>query len=580
MCAYRPPGVYFEWQDAVVSTLPRIRSDVAALVGIAHRGPLHEPRLVESWDQFTSIFGGHLSHAHLAYAAEGFFRNGGRSLWAVRVADPDTARPASAVLYDGRGRPTLRLRAKHPGTGGRDISFTIQSAGSPVVQPTAQDRPQSREERFTLVLRLEGVVQEVWQDLSMWPHDEDPDDPHYVVEVLNRSGGSQLVEAIDLNVIAFRGDSTPVSAEAGERQSHGRLDGGDDGLTNLRPGHFTGRGMAHETWGLKTLENIGDVSIVAVPDAVRVPEPFPTTSPCDDPQEQKSRTLPRAAAEDAPSPATDRQGSREPFSEEEIEEIQRALLAHCESNRYRFAVLDLPWDRTLSCRNVETVAAWRKQFRSPFGAIYHPWLRVRARNEADVLRVVPPSGHVAGLIARVDRSIGVGKPPANEVLEGVQDVTIRVDEPTHGQLNDQHVNVIRVFPGRGLRVFGARTLAPRRSQWRFVNVRRLVSTIEKTLETAANALVFAGNLTATWIEMDRVVRSVLHQFWLDGLLEGATPDEAYQVRCDETTNTPADLADGRLNCVVELQPPAPAERVVIRMGRVVNTTQFQETVSA
>ena len=152
MYAYRTPGVYFEWQDKTPVRLPALRTDIAGVVGIAARGPLHRAVKVESWTQFVSLYGGHIPQGYLAYAVEGFFANGGRTCWVVRVADPDTAATAGLCLRDDEGQDTLCLHASSEGRWAHQLIVTVLRTGR---------------ERFTLLLRHAEGGQEVWPDLTM-----------------------------------------------------------------------------------------------------------------------------------------------------------------------------------------------------------------------------------------------------------------------------------------------------------------------------------------------------------------------------------------------------------------------------
>src|SRR3989442_1486769 len=114
MRAYRVPGVYFEWLDSRLHDIDVVRTDVAAFIGIAARGPIGTAVRVESWAQFVSIFGSHLANSFLAYAAEGFFTNRGQTCWIVRVAD-SSAKPGS-VDIPAAGLPVMTLSAASPGT--------------------------------------------------------------------------------------------------------------------------------------------------------------------------------------------------------------------------------------------------------------------------------------------------------------------------------------------------------------------------------------------------------------------------------------------------------------------------------
>ncbi len=180
----------------------------------------------------------------------------------------------------------------------------------------------------------------------------------------------------------------------------------------------------------------------------------------------------------------------------------------------------------------------------------------------------PPSGHVAGMVARVDRRDGVHKPPANERLDGVRGVERDLDTELHGQLNDDSVNVIRAYPARGVRVAGARTLASTDfPEWRFVHVRRLLLMIEESIDQATQWAVFESNRQEMWRAIDRAVRNFLDAQWRAGRLDGATPEDAFTVVCDESTNPEREANLGRFTCVISVAPPQPAEVVVVRLGR-------------
>ncbi len=192
------------------------------------------------------------------------------------------------------------------------------------------------------------------------------------------------------------------------------------------------------------------------------------------------------------------------------------------------------------------------------------------------VRIIPPSGHIAGLYARTDTQFGVHKPPANEALEAVKDLVDAVDEIDHGRLNENEINVIRTYPGRGIRVAGARTLS-KDPEWRYVNVRRLMIMIEEGIDEQTQWTLFEPNNQALWHDLERTVRSFLTGLWEREMLDGATVEDAFFVRCDETTNTPEEIRQGRLICLVGVQPPWPAEFVVVRIGKTEGGTEILET---
>jgi uncharacterized protein len=539
---YRTPGVYFEWLDTPPAIGER-RTDIAGLVGVAARGPLHRPVPVESWTQFQSVFGGHIEGGYLAYAVEGFFANGGSTCWVVRAADPRAARPARAeLLRDHNGQPTFRLTASSPGTWGRQLGVTVVR--------TAQ-------RRFSLWLQLPDGTSELWRDLTT-----DEADPRNAVRILNDpDAGSQLVDAEWLR-------PPPLDVNGATL----RLEGGDDGLRTLAPGHLSGMGAPPgRPWGLATLEAVDQVSIVAIPDAM----PKPAASRRHKPRPPRCQTItdPPGPPPPAPPPAE----LPPAFDDDAVLELQTAQLAHCRRLMDRVAVLDpRPTDRT-----PQAVLDWRRRFDATsageWAALYYPWLRVPdPLGPQGALRAVPPSGHVAGIYARTDRRSGVHKPPANERLEGSGDVVVATDDLAHGELNEQGVNVIRAWNGRGLRVAGARTLSAA-VEWRYVNVRRLLSMIEEAIDEDTQWAVFEPNTADLRGEVDRIARSFLDRLWRQGMLDGATPEDAYFVRCDETTNTQEDADLGRLVCMIGVQPPWPAEFVIARIGRTAQATDIVES---
>jgi hypothetical protein len=256
------------------------------------------------------------------------------------------------------------------------------------------------------------------------------------------------------------------------------------------------------------------------------------------------------------------------------------LVRHCELLRDRMALLDTPpRDPALGpdpLQDPDEITAWRQRFASTYAALYYPWLLVPdALGQPGDLRAVPPCGHIAGVFARVEEDVGVHKPPANEEVERVEDMTAAVDDQVHGILNTAGVNVIRALPGRGIRVAGARTLSDDTS-WRFVNVRRLVLMIERWIDANSQWVPFEPNNPALWVEIDRVSRRFLDGLWQRGMLDGATAQEAYYVRCDDSTNPDAETAAGRMICEIGLQAPWPAEFVVVRIGRTEGGTQILE----
>jgi len=193
--------------------------------------------------------------------------------------------------------------------------------------------------------------------------------------------------------------------------------------------------------------------------------------------------------------------------------------------------------------------------------MYLPWFKVV---DATGTTFVPPSGHLAGVSARTDRKVGVYEAPANEIVEGIVDVEIRLTSKQQEALAPRSINCVRVFPGRGVRVWGARTLSAD-AGWAFVNHRRLVSAIHRWLGLRMGNVVFEPNDLALWIRIRREVNAFLLRLFDSGALRGKTPGEAFFVKCDAETNSPRERAAGRVVTEIGLALQKPSEFVVARI---------------
>ena len=180
---------------------------------------------------------------------------------------------------------------------------------------------------------------------------------------------------------------------------------------------------------------------------------------------------------------------------------------------------------------------------------------------------MPPSGHIAGIWARTDATRGVHKAPANEMVRGALNLTYQLTRAELGVLNPQGVNCIRLFPSAGILVWGARTLAESSSEYRYLNVRRLVNMIEESIDEAMRWVVFEPNDQSLWKRIRRDVGAFLTMLWRDGALKGATPEEAFFVKCDEETNPPEVINEGRVVTLIGIAPVKPAEFVIFRISQ-------------
>jgi hypothetical protein len=253
--------------------------------------------------------------------------------------------------------------------------------------------------------------------------------------------------------------------------------------------------------------------------------------------------------------------------------VEGALVVLCEQMKDRFAVLDGPPGPNVT---VEGIRAHKSLFETKYAALYHPWLIVR-RNQVDV--AIPPSGHVLGVYARTDVERGVFKAPANEVVRGITRLEQNLGKGEQDILNPLGVNVIRDFRSRqrGLRIWGARCTTSE-SPWKYVPVRRLFIFLEESIEDGTQWAVFEPNDRRLWNRLSQSVSRFLTTQWREGALMGDTPEQAFFVKCDESTMTRDDIDNGRLIMVIGVAPVKPAEFVIIRIGQWDGGSSIEELV--
>lgn len=282
---------------------------------------------------------------------------------------------------------------------------------------------------------------------------------------------------------------------------------------------------------LAALANVGDVSVVAAPGS----------------------SVFGGVGGAAPTPA-------------QAAAILAELIAHVNQVQYRFAVLDTPPNYSVS--DVETL---RGLIACDSAALYFPWVTVVDPLAKGTQINIPPSGFVCGIYAQSDSQHGVWKAPANIALAGAVGLEQNITDLQQGPLNSAGVNCLRTFPGRGILVWGARTVSSN-PQWIYVSVRRFTMYLEQSIEQGLQWVVFEPNGPALWAQIANAVEAFLLVQWRAGALQGISPQQAFFVRCDRTTMTQTDIDNGRVICEVGIAPVQPAEFVVIRIEWIVNAT--------
>lgn len=250
--------------------------------------------------------------------------------------------------------------------------------------------------------------------------------------------------------------------------------------------------------------------------------------------------------------------------------LREEVIQLCESTKDRFAVTSVD-------PGVSDFTTLRPPRDTTYAAFYYPWVRVLAAHTPEGHRLIPSTGHVTGIYARVDIERGVHKAPANEVVRGIltrdlignkKPLEFTLGKREQDILNPKGVNVIRDFrpDGRDIRVFGARTMSSD-SMWKYINVRRLFIFIEQSIDRGTQWAVFEPNYEVTWSAIRTAISAFLRTVWLNGALMGTTQDEAFFVKCDRTTMTQDDIDNGRLICLIGIAPVKPAEFVIFRISQ-------------
>lgn len=564
MPEYLAPAVYVEETSFRSKSIEGVGTSTAAFVGMTRRGPLSSgtagitPPLLTSFTDFERIYGGlddltvngNRMINHVAHAARAFFANGGGRLYVARV--PGTGATVSeAATQNPEPAEAERVRLRARSVGGAAMTVRLVSEELATTKRLALRQPagtlvRAGTEHFvmgtdpilTTAANLDG-----WNALG--------DDAAVTVvtlrvEVSDASGLLAEYGALGFHprhprhALAILSETPPSAAEAlsaplmiaagagvNAFELRTALLGAATDRTVTVGGGTDGTAAPGDTAWSQALERLlalEDVSIVAAPGSSAFADPTPAA-------------------------------------------VNQALIGHAETRRaYRIAVLDTP--PRLEPDGVRTL---KSRIDSKYAALYYPWVRVAnpvagtdplAQREIDL----PPSGFVCGIYARNDVQRGVHKAPANETVTGALGLQREVRFGEQEVLNPLGINCIRTLPNRGIRVWGARTISSD-PEWKYVNVRRYFLYLEASIDRGTQWAVFEPNGERLWANIRSTVSDFLYNEWVNGALLGATPKEAFFVRCDRTTMTQNDLDNGRLVCLVGVAALKPAEFVIFRIGQ-------------
>jgi hypothetical protein len=260
-------------------------------------------------------------------------------------------------------------------------------------------------------------------------------------------------------------------------------------------------------------------------------------------------------------------------NEGEQDAVWGALLREAERSHDRLVLIDLPPDPSgdrdlpLAVKRLGALRGAIDEGTARAGAVYHPRVRVPdpLGGVAEPLKTIPPSGHVAGVISRLDRERGAHHTPANAGLYDAVDVTRGFTDRERMWLNAEGINPVRCIPGRGLQIWGGRTLE-QHEPFRFLAHRRLIHRLVRTIRRVVEPLVFEVNGPELWLAFTRAVTAVLLAAFRAGALKGARPEEAFRVQCDQKNNPPEARDAGQCLCFIEIAPAAPMEFVLLRVA--------------
>ncbi|MCP5053647.1 MAG: phage tail sheath family protein [bacterium] len=533
MPEYLAPGVYVEEFEIGAKPIEGVSTSTLGILGETERGPV-APKLITNFEEFRRSYGGYIPRSYLAYAIEGFFTNGGKRCYVARVTGAGSKYASLGILaaaggaaetppadLAGKGKDgetgkkngkasasgaVFMLRALGPGMWGNHVALKIEDAGLASMNPSL----------FKLTVAY-------WKEMPPVPV-VDPGDPTKEKEPNRRE--PVIYETFD-NL-----SPDPSSSDNYEKKMNDvsvlveikKLGSGrptNMGFQFLREGKngsaitlgdykgSSGPEPGNET-GLLAFKEVDDISILCAP------------------------------------------------NENDIQGLTGALVAHSELMKDRFTIIQ-------AGQSAGPIGKLLPPTDSKYAAFYYPWLNV-VDPLTQNLKLVPPGGHMAGIYARSDIERGVHKAPANEVVRGVSSLQFALSKAKQDVLNPRGVNCIRVFTGRGIRIWGARTISSD-PLWKYINVRRLFLYIEESIEKGTQWVVFEPNNEALWARVAQTISQFLTGVWKTGALMGTSAGEGFFVKCDRTTMTQDDIDNGRLVCVIGVAPTKPAEFVIFRIAQ-------------
>jgi Bacteriophage tail sheath protein len=509
MPTYLTPGVYVEEVPSANKPIEGVSTSIAAFVGLAPGGPVNTPMRISNWTQFAKIYGdpnepdnGPFMEGSYLAHSVYGFFQNGGNLCWIVRVGDDGGSNGSAAA----------ARAALPAAADASVETygaVALNSGSEVEVEIAEEPSAGEGTDKTYTVRVHsGADKEEFTGLS------------------TKKGRNNLATKVNAQSKLIKIEETGASLpEAQRAPATGtfKLSAPSIDPSKVKPTHFEGDVARRK--GMGGLAAVDEITMVVMPDIM---------------------TLAQDNGDDV-----------------QIRDLQGKMIAHCEMAGDRMAILDCPPDML-----PQEILEWRMNtagYDSKFAALYYPWIEVQDPLTNQPI-MIPPSGHVAGLWCRTDSTRGVHKAPANEVVLGANGLGFQVTQAEQGGLNKVGINCIRSFPGRGIRVWGARTMSSD-PEWRYINVRRLFNFVSESIMEGTQWSVFEPNDEKLWIQLRIAATNFLTRVWSDGALFGSTPSQAFFVKCDSETNPPEVIEAGQVICEIGIAPVKPAEFVIFRLSQ-------------
>jgi phage tail sheath protein FI len=510
------PGVYIEELPSGVRTITPVATSITAFIGRALRGPVDNPVLIHSFEDFDRIYGGLWGSSPMTYAVQQFYLNGGSDALIVRVQNG-----AGLQTFTLSGATPLILEAASPGSWANSLGIATDH--------DTLDKNDPNPVQFNVfVLQKDPDTKRTQVVESFRNLSADPTSSRYVTTVLKQESSLLRVQG---TAPTQRPNEAPLPADPTAAMpivaGPAVTDGNPLVLTDVVPTNPAAK------QGIYQLEKADLFNLLCVPPL-----------------------NPLGATVTDPDPPT-----------------LAAALEYCKERR-AMLIIDPPeaWATKPDVLNPVSGTAVLEAagLRDPNAAVFFPRLRIPDPLQENRAADFVPCGAVCGIIARTDAQRGVWKAPAglDATVAGLKELTYRLTDKEQGDLNPLAVNCLRTFPVVGTVIWGARTFrgADRlASEWKYLPVRRLTLFIEESLYRGTQWVVFEPNDEPLWAQIRLNVGAFMHGLFRQGAFQGSTPRDAYLVKCDRETTQQSDIDLGIVNILVAFAPLKPAEFVILKI---------------